>query len=125
MNAVREVVEHHRSLQAWLNGTSTDLGRILDMHTPDFTWYDPDGTLLTLPDFRAAMEEAHGTARGLRIRIAEPRVLLEADGLTVISYEEHQPGSVRRAVAVMVPSPGTRNGLLWRSLHETWLQPPE
>ncbi|TDC55110.1 DUF4440 domain-containing protein [Actinomadura sp. KC345] len=123
MKAIDEVIEHHRFIESWLSGRATDLGGFFDMHTPDFTWYDPDGAVLTLADLRGAMEEAHGTVPGLRIRILEPRVLLDRDGLTVATYEEHHPDTTRRAVAMMVPAPEARNGLLWRSLHETWTRP--
>lgn len=120
MNAIEEVIEHHRFIESWLNGTATGLGGFFDMHTPDFTWYDPDGAMLTLRDLRTAMEKAHGTVPGLHIQIVEPRVLLDRDDLAVVTYEEHHPDSTRRAVAIMVPAPDARNGLLWRSLHETW-----
>ncbi|WP_433472412.1 DUF4440 domain-containing protein [Spirillospora sp. CA-142024] len=123
MNAIEEVLDHHRFIESWLSGTAADLGGFFDMHTPDFTWYDPDGAMLSLPELRTAMERAHGTVPGLRIRIREPHVLLDRDGLVVVTYEEHHPDSARRAVAIFVPAPEARNGLLWRGLHETWTRP--
>jgi hypothetical protein len=125
MNAIKEIVEHHRFIEAWLSGTATDLDGFLDMHTPDFTWYAPDGALLTLADLRTVMAQARGTVPGLRIRIREPRVLLDADGLTVATYEEDHQDSARRAVAILTPAPKARNGLLWHNLHETWTRPPD
>ncbi|MFB4317870.1 DUF4440 domain-containing protein [Actinomadura sp. 21ATH] len=131
MNAAGEIVEHHRFIESWLRGTAaaTAVAGFLDMHAPDFTWYDPDGTLHTLPDLSPAMGKAHGTAPGLRLRIREPRVLLEADGMVVATYEEHhhheeqRRHEARRAVAILVPDPGARHGLRWRHLHETWIVP--
>lgn len=120
MKAIAEVIDHHRTIEAWLSGRTSDLGGFFDMHTPDFTWYDPDGAMLTLTDLRDAMRKAHGTAPGLRIHIREPQGLLETDDLTVVTYEEHHPDTARRAVAIMVPAPTARNGLLWRTLHESW-----
>ncbi|GAA3987348.1 hypothetical protein GCM10023085_81730 [Actinomadura viridis] len=125
MNAVEEVVRHHRFIEGWLRGTAGahELNDFLAAHTPDFTWYDPDGALRTLPELGPAMEEAHGAAPDLTLEIREPRVLLDRDGLLVATYEEHHrtPGvsSARRALAVLVP--GT---LRWRHLHETWIVQP-
>ncbi|MFI0355682.1 nuclear transport factor 2 family protein [Actinomadura sp. 9N407] len=122
MNAIEEIIEHHRFIESWLRGTATDVSGFLEMHTPDFTWYDPDGSLAMLPDLAGAMEKAHGTVPDLELRIREPRELLNGDGMVVATYEEHQTGNTRRAVAVFVPDPKARNGLRWRHLHETWIQ---
>jgi hypothetical protein len=138
VNAIEEIVEHHRFIEAWLSGTvtggTTELAGFLGMHTPDFTWYDPDGSLAMLPDLSSAMEKAHGAVPGLQLHIREPRLLLDDNGLVAATYEEHQYAkhahpkhghdNARRAVAVFVPDPETRNGLRWRHLHETWIVAP-
>jgi hypothetical protein len=133
MNAIEEIIEHHRFIESWLRGTAavTDVSAFLEMHTSDFTWYEPDGTLAMLPDLAVAMEKAHGGSPGLELQIREPRVLLHEDGvphgngMVVATYEEHQTDNSRRAVAVFVPDPEARNGLRWRHLYETWIQPGE
>ncbi|MEW2356452.1 DUF4440 domain-containing protein [Spirillospora sp. NPDC029432] len=128
MNAVDEIVEHHRFIESWLRGTAAGVAGFLDMHAPDFTWYDPDGSLHAQPDLAAAMDAAHGSVPDLRLRIREPRVLLDADGLIVATYEEHHQTELRhearRAVAILVPDPFARHGLRWRHLHETWIATP-
>jgi hypothetical protein len=117
VNAVDEIVQHHRFIESWLRGEAepSAVTSFLDRHTPDFSWYDPDGALKTLPDLAALMDQAHGAAPGLVLEIREPRVLLdEARGgsLVVAAYEEHQraPGSsnARLAVAVFASAPGAR-----------------
>ncbi|MFC5748198.1 DUF4440 domain-containing protein [Actinomadura rugatobispora] len=130
MNAVDEVVLHHRFIESWLRGEAepSAVASFLGRHAPDFTWYDPDGAVKTLPDLAAMMEAAHGASPGLVLEIREPRVLLDetrGGGMVVAAYEEHQRTPVssdaRRAVAVFAPAPGARNGLLWRALHEVWI----
>lgn len=127
MNAVDEIVQHHRFIESWLRGEAnpSDVAAFLDMQTPDFTWYDPDGSLKTLPELAAVMKEVHGVAAGLVLEIREPRVLLDDDALVVATYEEHQrtPASsnARRAVVIFAPAPDARNGLRWRHLHEEWI----
>jgi hypothetical protein len=121
VNAVDEIVQHHRFIESWLRGEAepSAVTSFLDRHAPDFSWYDPDGALKTLPDLAALMDQAHGAAPGLVLEIREPRVLLDE------AREEHQraPGSsnARRAVAVFASAPGARNGLVWRALHEVWI----
>ncbi|GAA2413362.1 hypothetical protein GCM10010191_23860 [Actinomadura vinacea] len=127
MSAVDEIVQHHRFIESWLRGEEnpSDVSAFLDRHTPDFTWYDPDGSSADRTALADVMTKAHGSAPGLVLEIRAPRVLLDRDGLVVATYEEHQrtPGSstARRAVAIFVPEAGARNGLRWRHLHETWI----
>ncbi|MFG3704716.1 hypothetical protein ACGF7U_08265 [Micromonospora sp. NPDC047670] len=125
--AVDEIVQHHRFIESWLRGEAdpADIRPFLDMHTPDFTWYDPDGSLKTLPDMAPMMKEAHGAAPGLVLEIRDRRVLLDEDGMVVAAYEEHQrtptSSNARRAVVIFASAPDARNGLRWRHLHETWI----
>ncbi|GAB3484842.1 DUF4440 domain-containing protein [Nocardiopsis coralliicola] len=126
-DAVAEIVEHHRFIEAWLQG-SADPGGLegfLERHTPDFTLCGPGGDTADRAGLAAGFGAGHGAAPSVSVEVREARVVAEDAGLVVAVYEEHQasPGAstARRSTAVFTREASARNGLRWKHLHESWI----
>ena len=117
-----EVRELHTFFERWYSGVAalSEFSR-LDVLADSFVLIGPDGRSSNVEQVRAFVETAYGrrptgfTIRNVAVRPHAP----------VGTYEEWQTvGDVttrRISTAVMMPDPGTPNGLRWVHLHETWL----
>jgi hypothetical protein len=120
-----EVHRHHRVLADWLTGaaprTPAAFAAFADAHGPAFTLVNPDGRTLDRAAVLAAVADAHATAPGLRITIADARTVADSGGVLVVAYRERHDGAgptvERTATAVLLDTGGV---LAWHHLHETW-----
>ncbi|NRQ36146.1 DUF4440 domain-containing protein [Nonomuraea sp. NN258] len=98
------MVRHHRVIERWLSGAADpgEFAVFADAHDPGFELCAPDGRVLGAQDVLAEVRAAHGRAPGLTIDVRDVRVVAEAAGLQVVTYEEwHDGTSGRRATAVL------------------------
>ena len=117
-----EVRELHAFFERWYSGAAalSEFSR-MDVLADSFVLIGADGRSSNVEQVRAFVETAYGcrptgfTIRNVAVRPHAP----------VGTYEEWQTvGDVstgRISTAVMMPDPGTPNGLRWVHLHETWL----
>ncbi|WP_306361764.1 DUF4440 domain-containing protein [Nocardia sp. CC227C] len=121
---VREVRELHDDLGGWL-GTADDAARerFLGQQHPDFSMVTLDGDILTRATLADRLRGAGGAVPGLRIDIDDIEILVRAAQTAVVRFRErHRHGETvtsRLTTAVLLTDPAARNGLRWRSVHET------
>jgi hypothetical protein len=119
----------HRVIEDWLTGrsprTAEAFAAFADAHPPDFTMIPPDGALLGRDELLPGFEGAHGSAPGLRIRIADVALVHADAGWVVATYEEWQDGPAgrtgRRSTVLLERHAAAPHGLRSRHLHETWV----
>jgi hypothetical protein len=132
--ALAEIERLHRFFEAWFQGSlprdPATFAACADALAPGFVQIDPQGRERERDGLLAALEAAHGcrAAAPFAIAIAEPRILLERDGLVLASYVERQhsgaTGTARRSTAVLAAAPAAPLGVAWLHLQETWIASP-
>ncbi|MGW6374742.1 hypothetical protein ACWFRB_01590 [Rhodococcus sp. NPDC055112] len=124
---IREIEDHHAVLERWL-GTVADpalLTEFTGAHTADFSLVATDGHVVSVDQLADSLRGARGAVPGLRVVITAVEVQLATAEVAIARFTETHhaetgTGSgVRLVTAVLVPAPGARNGLRWRSVHET------
>lgn len=128
-----EVVELHAFFEAYFRGElpAGDVERFERVLAPGFTIVAPGGRVSSRGETLTAVRSNHGGAPDLRIRVEAAELLVAGDrsstgaGLLVGRYVEvhdSPAGTTRRlSTVVMSPAPEGPNGLVWRTVHETWL----
>ncbi|MFD4181574.1 hypothetical protein [Rhodococcus sp. NPDC058514] len=123
----REIEDHHAVLERWL-GTVADpalLTEFVAAHAPDFSLVTTEGRVVSGEELANSLRGAANADPGLQIAITAVEVLLATAEVSVARFHEtHHTGdgsAVRVVTAVLVPETGARNGLRWRSVHETLL----
>jgi hypothetical protein len=131
--AAREVVDLHVWLEDWLGGlrpkAALEADRLARSLGDGFVIISPDGSRASRAETLAGIGGAYGTrgnpADPFRIWITEVDILMEAGGLVAVGYIEnqHQDGrhTARRSSAVFDAVTGAPYGVVWRLLHETWI----
>ena len=121
-----EIEELHAVFEAYFLGAIDSLERVDAALAPDFTIVGPHGIEASRADTMKALEAAHAHTQSLTITVTEPRLLLEQDGLVMARYvENHQLSdrtNHRLSTVVFSAAESAPNGLLWRRVHETWVQ---
>lgn len=124
-NWKREITEVHKVFESYFLGTSNDLSRVEAVLADDFTFVGPDANSTNRAGTIAALVAGYSHTESLTIRIADARLVLETDALTVAEYvEEHvltERTNRRFSTVIFSRAPGAPNGLLWRRVHETWI----
>jgi hypothetical protein len=124
---IREIEDHHAVLERWL-GTVADpslLTEFIDAHTTDFSLVTTEGHVVSGEELADSLRGAGNASPGLRVVITAVEVQLATTEVAIARFHETHhtetgAGSgVRTVTAVLVPAPGARNGLRWRSVHET------
>ncbi|SUD48615.1 Uncharacterized protein conserved in bacteria [Nocardia otitidiscaviarum] len=122
---VREIRTLHDDLGDWL-GTAADEAareRFLTQQHPDFSMVTLDGDVLARATLTDQLRGAGGAVPGLRIEIDDIEILVRTAETAVVRFRErhHRGGTVasRLTTAVLLTDPAARNGLRWRSVHET------
>ncbi|SEL91276.1 DUF4440 domain-containing protein [Rhodococcus maanshanensis] len=124
---IREIEDHHAVLERWL-GTVADpalLTEFIGAHTADFSLVTTDGHIVSGDELADSLRGAGNAAPGLRVVITAVEVQLVTAEVAIARFHEtHHTetgggSGVRIVTAVLVPAPGARNGLRWRSVHET------
>ena len=128
----QEIVELHVFFEGWLSGVLPDTDacfeRVEQVLATDFTFVDPTARLLEREAVLDFVRDAHCTRPGLSIRIENPQVRHDLDGLLLATYEEWQEldgeKTARFSTALMRPRKNHAHGIEWVHVHETWLRPP-
>ena len=127
----REVVELHRFFQDWFNSDLPDddasFHRFDGVLADDFEIIGPTGNrterAAVIPSLRSGHGRSIGASFAIEIRNVRSRTV--ADGLVLVTYEEHQTtGDEHRAwlsSALFRARQGRPNGVEWLHVHETYL----
>lgn len=122
---VDEVRALHQDLADWLGTAGADEQgrRFIGQQHADFSMVTLDGAVLAREPLAEGLARAGNTTPGLVIEIADVDVLHRSADCAVVRFKEiHRvPGAARARVttALLVADSQGRNGLRWRSVHET------
>lgn len=121
----REIVEVHEFFEQHYLGTDRGLGRIESVFADDMTFVGPDATESDRSTVIEMVRAGFAHTDSLKIGIEDVRVLVESDELVLARYvESHELASRtnrRLSTVVFRRDESAPNGLLWVSVHETWL----
>ncbi len=134
--AAREVTELHQFFAQWFRAELTkdgpDFARFSTVPPRGFHIIPPSGNLIEKAPLLSGLKAAHGQwhADGsARIWIENLRTRSLAEGLILVTYEEWQTrdGETRGRIssAILQADAEAPNGLIWLSVHETWLASAE
>ncbi len=127
-NCIREIEELHAFFQAWfageLDNNDAEFGRFSQTISPAFTIIGPNGSITDHDGIVAALRSAHG-AGPFEIWIENASAKPLSAGQWLALYEEWQiregTKSVRQSSAIFEEHADAPNGLIWRHVHETWI----
>ncbi|MFI9508466.1 DUF4440 domain-containing protein [Nocardia sp. NPDC052566] len=122
---VAEIRTLHTDLARWLG--APDASDALDLFEaqlhPDFSMVVMAGAIASHEQLLDGLRDAGNAMPGLSIDIVDVVVLHESPDCVVARFAEvhHRPDgpATRLTTAVLLPDPRARNGLRWRSVHET------
>ncbi|RDI49922.1 hypothetical protein DFR68_106360 [Nocardia mexicana] len=90
---------------------------------PDFSMVTVDGVIVPREQLLEGLRGAGGAASGLGIEIVDIEQLYRSPDGAVVRFKEVHRGpkgtAARLTTALLLPDPQARNGLRWRSVHET------
>jgi hypothetical protein len=120
-----EIIELHELFEAYFLGSSDSLERMEAVIAADFTFVGPDANTTDRDGTLAAVRAGHAHTDSLAIRTVEHRLLLVDGDVVVAEYvEEHELASRtnrRLSTVVFSRDDAAPNGLVWRRVHETWI----
>ncbi len=129
--AEREIEQLHAFFEGWFRGslpaTPQAFARFADVLDRDFVITTPDGARFERDPLLERLRSAHGgRGESLRIWVQDVRVLERDGDEWVVEYEEWQQEGEsapkgRRSVARFRAEDRAPQGLVWLSVHETWL----
>jgi hypothetical protein len=124
-----EVENRHRFFVEWFTGRAeaAEMETSARAFAPDMAMIGPSGGLAGADQVVEMLRGAQGR-RGpdfaIRVELVAARLL--APDLVQIIYDEHQAHagdtSARRSTALFSPETSAPEGVVWRSLHETWIK---
>ncbi len=124
-NWQREIIELHETFEAYFLGAISDLDRVDVALAEDFTFVGPDANVASRAATLAALEAGHAHASSLEIRTVDHQLVLEDGDVLIAEYiEEHvlaDRTNRRRSTVIFSTSTTAPNGLVWRRVHETWI----
>ncbi len=125
---IREIVELHAVFEQWFRGAGSDgLDRVERVLAPDFVMVPPDGTVIRRQQLMSRLMQSH-SSQELTIAIEQPEIVWQSEDSCLASYQEVQhhaeSATRRRSTALFSRSDLAPNGVVWRHVHETWMQPP-
>ncbi|WP_040810978.1 hypothetical protein [Nocardia concava] len=115
----------HADLAEWLGNPDAKeaLTRFVEQLDADFSMVTLDGEVVRREQLVAGLSAAQNAAPGLAIEISDIEILHRSDESAAVRFKEiHRSGdgsSDRWTTAILVPDSLGRNGLRWRSVHET------
>lgn len=126
--AAREIAELHGVFVELFCGRSHDFGRCAAAFSARFEMVTPDGKNHDRAGVLLALERAKAPA-DFRIEISNIRSIWEDQKSVLIQYVEQQyrdgKTSRRRSTALFEAEAKAPSGVVWRHLHETWMQDAE
>lgn len=124
-----EIHQLHDFFERWLRGEADEgaLARAEEVFDEEMTFIGPDGRVLEREALLEGLARARGARPELRITVEEVRVEALGQDRWVVTYVERQrePGqaTARRSTALLVAAEGAPQGVRWRHVHETWIEP--
>jgi hypothetical protein len=123
--AGREIEELHQVFVELFTHRSRDLSRCEAAFATDFEMVSPDGRQLKRHEILASLVNA-ATGQDFRIEIADIRIIFQDDDSVLLQYVEQQyrdgRATRRLSVALLMAEPTAPCKVVWRYLHETWMQ---
>lgn len=126
-----EVVELHRFFQDWFNAELTNdeasFSRFEGVIAADFEIIGPEGRRVEREALMPVLRGGYGRSleADFTIEVRNVRSRTVADGMVVVTYEEHQTtdGATRNwlSSALFRAREGTPNGVEWVHVQETYL----
>jgi hypothetical protein len=124
-SAVQEVKSLHSTFVELFTGRSSDLGRCARALAEDFWMITPDGRCLSRDETLAGIASKRA-ASDFRISIDGIRVIHDFGDSVLLHYIEEQyletKTTCRLASALFSAEANAPCGVVWRYLHETWMQ---
>lgn len=125
----REIEQLHDFFVDWFRGRVEDrrevFGRFEAVLAADFSMVIPDGRTVPRATLLQGLRASHGSRPSVEIRIEQPTLILERDGVVVARYREWQRDSegerARLSTVVFRRNASQPNGLAWVTVHETWM----
>lgn len=121
----REIIELHDVFESYFLGTSDELSRVEAVLADDFTFIGPDAGSMDRSGTLAAIAAGHGHTESLTVRTVDHQLIFESDAVTVAEYiEEHvlaDRTNRRLSTVIFSKAPDAPNALVWRRVHETWI----
>ncbi len=123
-----EIIELHNVFERWFCGDGPDhLDRVEAVLAPEFSMVAPGGILVQRSEVMANLEDARGLHQ-IRIKIARQDLIWHSADAVLAGYDEIQHHASfttrRRSTGLFSRADTAPNGLVWRHLHETWIEPP-
>ncbi|MFZ4877224.1 DUF4440 domain-containing protein [Janthinobacterium sp. Mn2066] len=121
-----DVIATHVLIRQWLGGEVADPALCTDLlarFSPDYSMVTTSGKLLDHASLTAFFSGAGGSRPGLKIEIADQRLIQQSAAGATVSYREIQslPGAeITERFSTVVYQKTADGALLWRHLHETW-----
>lgn len=118
---IREVIEGHVAIEAWLGRGEGDLAALLGRFCQDYSMVTPGGSLIDYAALSTLFGSQCGGRPGLQIEVDRCVVLQEGPGGATVLYRERQTlpekgSTLRWSTAVFRLENGEPR---WRHLHET------
>ena len=117
----------NRGRPAWRSADRGEFGRCENVLHADFAMVTPDGNRHSRRRTLERIREGYGVAGpDFAIRIEDVEPLWHGSGTILIAYVGAQSGAGhttrRRSSALLARNESAPAGLVWRHLHETWMQ---
>jgi hypothetical protein len=127
-DAIREVHALHAAFESRFTGRRRDLERCAKALAPDFRMVTPEGVRRSREAVLAALEAA-AASPDFRIAISEATPIWQTQDSVLLQYieEQYREGRTTRrlSTALFTAKPEAPCGVVWRYLHETWMQVAE
>ncbi|CDZ78736.1 hypothetical protein BN59_03049 [Legionella massiliensis] len=126
--AYDEVINLHIQIESLLGNSRIEEDRLpfLSHFHPEFTMIQPNGILRDFAWLSHWYQTAAGSRPQVKISIENFKNIYSCSDNVIVAYEEYQQvttvESLRRSsTAIFVPTNNSKQPLLWRHLHETWV----
>jgi hypothetical protein len=123
--AKAEIEALHAHFVKLFTGRTRELARCADAFAADFSMVTPGGEQLDRPLILAFLEQASADP-GFRIAIRDVRLIWQSETAALLRYveEQYRDGKTTRRLssALFTADTAAPLGVMWRYLHETWLQ---
>lgn len=129
-NCKNEILELHEFFESWLNGSiplnENEIKRVDSCLTNDFKLISPSGDTYDKPTLISGINSAHGSRKGVNVKIKNINGQTLTDDLCLFLYEEWQVTlqmqRVRLSTAIFQYDETAPNYVSWLHLHESWLK---
>ena len=123
-----EIIELHIGFERWFCGDGPEhLDRVEAVLAPEFSMVAPNGIPVQRSEVMANLENARGLHQ-IRIEIASQNLVWHSADAVLAGYDEIQHHASfttrRRSTGLFSREDTAPNGLVWRHVHETWIEPP-